>query len=122
MEAMKLLLLAAVVLPIGLAAPAGAQRTAGPPVATVDATEGKFAFDSMKVERSKCMKIEGALLTRLRKEYRCVARSIDERTASNTGKPIFAECATGSGRSRYLVFDVLGDCKDEREAMLANAP
>lgn len=82
--------------------------------------KNKFAFDIM-APKKKCAKVTGALQKKLDKTYTCTAPTADS-PGSASGKPIAATCETkGKKPSTFLLFAAEADCKEEREAQLANA-
>lgn len=77
--------------------------------------DGTFGFDVMK-PRTRCSKITGALLTRLRKDYTCAPPT----TGSASGVAAAASCSAKKGESTYMLFTAQADCEKERETQLAN--
>ena len=100
-------------LALAATAPAPAHADGQPP--RVVAIEGTFGFDQMSPRTSKCAKVRGALLRKLKKGYVCAPPEAG--TAS--GKPAVAICEKAK-RSSYLLFTAAADCKEERETQLAN--
>ena len=78
--------------------------------------DGTFGFDWLRPKKSKCVKIEGALLGKLRKDYSCVAPD----TGSASGQPIVAQCKANKGKSEYMLLKSAAACQEERETQLAN--
>lgn len=101
---------------------AGAGALAAPPVradapaAAGGALEGAFAFDWFKPKKSRCTKVEGALLATLKKGYACGPAE----SGSASGKPIQAVCRARKGKSEYMLFPTAAACEEERETQLAN--
>ena len=105
---MRIILLA---VSIGLATPA---------VADPVTIKGTYGFDIMKPQKSKCTKIDGALLAKLKKSYQCSAP--EDPKASASGKTMIANCKTKKEDSIYMTFATAADCREERETQLANGP
>jgi hypothetical protein len=83
--------------------------------------KGTFGFDVMRPEKSKCTKVDAALLKKLTKDFTCTAP--EDPKASASGKPIVAECTIKKGkRSSFLLFATKPECAEERETQLANGP
>lgn len=83
--------------------------------------KGTFGFDAMTPNKSKCTKVDAALLAKLSKKYECKAP--EDPNASASGKPIVAECNVKKGkRSSFLLFATKPECVEERETQLANGP
>ncbi|HRC58656.1 MAG: hypothetical protein IPI49_30615 [Myxococcales bacterium] len=76
---------------------------------------GTYAFDWYRGTRSRCAKVSGALLRKLKKGYTCTPPD----AGSASGRPVLAQCTKGE-RSQYLLFATAADCKEERETQLAN--
>jgi len=89
-----------------------------PALADAPKLKGTFGFDWLKPQVSKCVAVSGALLTRLTKDYTCVAPENPTQTAS--GVTLIATCTARQGKSEYLVFSSAKDCTNERETQLAN--
>ena len=64
---------------------------------------------------STCMKVTGALLTKLTKDYTCTPGYA---TASNV--TMVANCQAKKGNSQYVLFSTAKDCANERKAQLAD--
>lgn len=88
-----------------------------PAVADPPQIKNSYGFDVMK-PKTKCVKVAGAVVTKLAKQYTCAAPA--DPTASASGKPMLAECPAKKGTSRYLLFAAQKDCNEERETQLAN--
>lgn len=84
--------------------------------AEAPAIAGTFGFDWLRPKRSRCAKIEGALLAKLQKGYACGPAD----SGSASGKPIVATCKAKKGESEYLLLPTAAACKEERETQLAN--
>ena len=80
------------------------------------ALEGSFAFDWLKPKKSRCTKVEGALLATLKKGYACAPAD----SGSASGKPILLTCRAKRGKSEYMLFSTAAACAEERETQLAN--
>ena len=81
--------------------------------------KGTFAFDAMSPEKSKCTKVDKAVLTKLTKDYVCAVP--EDPKASASGKPIVAECTRKKGKkSNFMLFATKAECVEERETQLAN--
>lgn len=78
--------------------------------------DGTFGFDWLRPKKSRCVKVEGALLEKLRKSYRCVAPD----AGSASGQPVVAQCKATKGKSEYLLLKSAAACQEERETQLAN--
>lgn len=80
-----------------------------------------YAFDWMDPFRSKCRKVSGKLLSRIKKTFTCEGADPDVGTAS--GKQLVARCTNTSGKRKieYLHFATLADCKLERDTQLSHA-
>ena len=88
-------------------------------IADAPTIKGGFAFDEMRPQKSKCAKVDGALLKKLSaKTYTCTTPENVNESAS--GKPLIANCQTKKQDSIYLVLHTMKDCVDERETQLAN--
>jgi hypothetical protein len=98
---------------IALIALAAAARADGPSAPTI---EGRWGFDWLRPQKSRCVKVDGALLERLRKGYSCAAPD----AGGASGKTIVARCTARKGRSELLLLASESDCKEERETQLAN--
>ena len=110
-----------IVLIVGLAAPVVADPEPSPPTGAEPVPtpiKDTFGFDWMKPKRSKCVKVSGALLTRLKKSYACTPP--DDPKASASGKVIIATCQAKKGKSEYLLLATKAECDEERETQLAN--
>ena len=88
-----------------IAAPAQAQ--------TLDALEGKFAFNwHNNPDREKCVRVTGRLLADLRsKTWRC---DLNARTNTSSGAKV-RTCTAAKGRKEYLIFDTMRACENERK-------
>lgn len=106
---MRVMLLVVVLGVLGASA-ARAEAPAAPVIANT------FGFDYFKPEKSKCVKITGALLKKLAK-FTCEPES-----GTASGKPAVASCRNKKNTSGYMLFATLADCQEERETQLANAP
>jgi hypothetical protein len=83
--------------------------------------KGTFGFDVMTPNKSKCTKVDAALLAKLTKSYTCTAP--EDPKASASGKPIVAECTVKKGKkSSFMLFATKDECVEERETQLANGP
>jgi hypothetical protein len=83
--------------------------------------KGTFGFDVMSPNKSKCTKVDAALLAKLSKNYVCTPP--EDPNSSASGKPIVAECVLKKGkRSSFLLFATKPECVEERETQLANGP
>ncbi len=81
--------------------------------------KGTFAFDIMSPKKSKCAKVDGALLAKLTKSYTCEPPA--DPTSSSSGKPLTATCEVKKGKaSAFFLLATDKDCKEERETQLAN--
>jgi hypothetical protein len=79
--------------------------------------KGTYGFDVMK-PKQKCVKVDGAVLKKLTKSFKCEAPA--DPKASASGKTLVAECPAKKGSSRYLLLADAKDCNEERETQLAN--
>lgn len=93
----------------------GAALADGQPPAVV-AIEGTHAFDWLRPDRSRCTKVKGSLLRKLKKSATC---RLPE-AGSASGRPIVAVCR--AGKSEWMLFSTAADCKLERDTQLANGP
>lgn len=75
--------------------------------------QGTYAFDWHHPMRSRCTKVKGSLLRKLKK-----ATCAPPDAGSASGHPIVAECRA-KGAS-WLLFATAKECKEERETQLAN--
>jgi hypothetical protein len=99
----------AVLILLLLSAPAHAQ--------TLDALEGKFAFNwHTNPDREKCVRVTGPLLAGFKsKTYRCDPNA---RTNTSSGAKV-RTCTATKGRKEYLIFDSMRACEDERKDQAA---
>ena len=90
---------------------------AAPPATDAPPIVGLYAFDWLRIERSKCQQVKGRLLAALSKRYTCKA----DTEAGSSGKRPVAVCKAKRGRSEFLGFGSAADCIEERETQLAHA-
>lgn len=76
--------------------------------------QGTYAFDWHHPMRSRCTKVKGSLLRKLKKSATC--RPPEAGSAS--GRPVVAVCSVKGGE--WMLFATNDDCKEERETQLAN--
>lgn len=88
-----------------------------PPRPVAPATlAGTAAFEWTRAKA--CVAVDAALLKKWNKSYTCMPPEEGVGTAS--GRTVQARCHIRRGRSEYLVFATMADCKEERETQLAN--
>lgn len=90
---------------------------AAPPAADTPPMVGLYAFDWLRVERSKCQQVKGRLLAALLKRYTCKADTGE----GSSGKRLVARCTAKRGRSEFLAFGSAAACNDERDTQLSHA-
>lgn len=78
--------------------------------------QGTYGFDWLHPKKSRCAKVEGPLLAKLRAGYLCGAPD----SGSASGKTVVAMCKAKKGQGEYLLLSSAADCKEERETQLAN--
>ena len=84
---------------------------------TIDALEGKFAFNwHNNPDREKCVRVTGPLLADFKSaNYRC---DLTVRTNTSRGASV-RTCTATKGRSNsrkeYLIFDTMRACENERK-------
>lgn len=97
----------------------GAARAGDPPrPIEPEKMAGAAAFE-WATSTGKCKKVDDALIKKWQKGYVCMPPEEGVGTAS--GKPLAAACKAKKGRSEFLVFKAMDDCKAERDTQLANA-
>lgn len=79
------------------------------------AKPGQFAFDWLKVEKSKCTEVVGALEKKIfGKKFKCSPPE-----AGGSGR-MARRCRNVNDKEEFLVFESKEDCNEERETQLAN--
>jgi hypothetical protein len=72
--------------------------------------EGTYGFDWLHIKSSRCVKIEGSLLEKLRTKYQCGPAD----AGSASGQKIATRCKSKDGKSEYMLFASTAACKEER--------
>ena len=82
---------------------------------TLDALEGKFAFNWLSnPDRQKCARVTGPLLADFKsKNYRC---DLQAKTNTSRGASVRVRtCTAVKGRKEYLIFETMRACENERK-------